>query len=117
MRTAARCLAQLLLVIHLLVGPAAAPTTFTARWERAGAAAVQWEQTSRSCLYRQPLIGPAVFLDCYDATGSYAISFGVVGSLDAAYRPQPGDVYVLISGDTVVRAPLRGVTFLPVSRS
>jgi hypothetical protein len=89
----------------------------TARWAGPGVATVRWSQTERSCLFKQPLIGPAVFLDCYDTPGSYAISFGVVGSLDAAYRPTAGDIYVLQTGGEVWRAPLRSITFLPVSCS
>jgi hypothetical protein len=105
-----------LILLLLLLTPAPDPR-LTARWAGPGAATVRWSQTQRSCLFRQPLIGPAVFLDCYDAPGSYAISFGVVGSLDAAYRPTAGDIYVLQTGGEVWRAPLRSITFLPVSCS
>jgi hypothetical protein len=105
-----------LILLLLLLTPAPDPH-LTARWAGRVATTVRWSQTERSCLYRQPLIGPAVFLDCYDTPDSYAISFGVVGSLDAACRPTAGDVFVLEMDGVRYRAPLRSVTFLPVSRS
>lgn len=96
---------------------AAAPDLpFMARWQRPGVAVIRWTQSTRACLHRVPETGPSVFLGCFDAPGSYAITLGDRGPLDATARPMAHDTFLLWSAGGTRRAQLRSVARLAVVR-
>jgi hypothetical protein len=98
-----------LLTLWLALQPAPDPH-FSAQWDSATAATVQWTATGRSCLYKNQ-----TFLGCYERTGTITLPIGHNGPIDGAFRPAAGDVFVLTIGDQTYRAPLRGrPQYLPV---
>lgn len=97
--------------------PAAASAVhFTALWDTATSATVQWTQVDRGCLYRESLIGERVFIGCYERfNATITLTFGHVGPLSGDQRPTAGDVYVLITGGATYRAPLTGrLVYMPL---
>lgn len=98
------------IILALLLHPA--PPPFTAHWDAPGRATLRWSQSSRSCLYRESVIGERAFIGCFDGSGAAVLALGDTGPLDAAYRPTAGDVFVLDGPEGVRRARLRGVVYL-----
>jgi len=111
-----RTCAALLLLLALL------PPPFTATWQRAGIARLEWTQPAgqtRACLTRIPLGGQPVALDCYDDIPpgtAVVILLGVTAPVDGQARPQAGDSYVLDIGEAHARAHLASVVYLGVVR-
>lgn len=82
---------------------------FTARWDSATSATIQWTQAQRGCLYRLSAIGERGFVGCYDKlNATITITLGHVGPLSGDLRPMPGDVYILVTNGQQERAPLIG---------
>jgi hypothetical protein len=81
---------------------------FTAQWDSAHSATLQWSQQGRGCVAVEHLNGERAFIGCYEKTGTITITLGHAGPLSGDLRPAPGDVYVLSTGGQVVRAPIRG---------
>lgn len=80
----------------------------SARWDSDHSATVQWTQSGRACLSRQPISAPGVFIGCYDRQATITLTFGHEGPQDAAYAPMPGDIYILVTNGQTYRAPLIG---------
>lgn len=89
-----------ILLILLLTQPP------TATWNGPGRATVTWQQTTRACLSVEHATGEQAFVGCWDGPGRVTVTLGHVGSLDAAYRPTAGDVYLVQIDGRPARAPL-----------
>jgi hypothetical protein len=90
---------------------------FSARWDMATSATLQWTQAGRGCIARESAIGERVFIGCYERTGTITITLGHAGPLSGDLRPASGDTYVLTTGGQTYRAPLRGRdVYLPAFR-
>ena len=97
-----------ILILFLLFAP-----HLTAYWNYDRSATISWHQETRGCLYRN-----TTFIACYEQAGDYAITFGRVGPLDAAYRPAAHDTYTIWTPDGIERAPLAGrPMYLPLIKS
>lgn len=105
----------LLLLLALLQPP---DPHFTARWDTATSATIQWTQQQRGCLWREPQEGAAVFVNCYERyPATILVELGHAGPMDGALRPMAGDSYLLVTGGQSYRAPLRARdVFFPVWR-
>ena len=77
-----------------------------ALWIRPGVVSVTH---GPGCLYKN-----STFIACYATSG--VLTLGDKGGLDGAYRPMAHDVFTLVNGAAVERAPLRGRVVLPVVR-
>lgn len=97
---------SLLLLLLLALGATPAPVAFTAQWDTATSATVQWTQTARGCLYRESAIGEQVFIGCYARFPATIVVTLGGPQTDAAFRPTTGDVYVLQMDGVTYRAPL-----------
>lgn len=93
----------------LFVQPTPPPT---ARWDGAGAATVEWTQTTRGCLWQLP--GP--FVGCYDGARHVRVGLGQHGPLSGDLRPVAGTVYRVVVDGVAWDVPLRSVVHLPVWR-
>jgi hypothetical protein len=69
----------------------------TARWSSATSATITWTQEHTMCLYRTPRAGATVLIGCYDGAGRVTVRLGADPQQDAAYHPQYGDAYTIIS--------------------
>jgi hypothetical protein len=89
---------------------------FTAQWDSASSATLQWSQAARGCVAVEHLNGERAFIGCYERPdATITITLGHAGPLSGDLRPAPGDVYVLSTQGQVVRAPIRGrQVYLPV---
>lgn len=106
-----RTLLALMLLLALI------PPPFTARWDSATSATVQWTQRGRACLSVVHANGSGVAIGCFDKVGTITIQLGHAGPLDGAYRPIAGDVYILQADGLIARAPLIGrPQYLPAFR-
>ncbi len=112
---------HILLVVLLLAlsTPARADAPdphLTAQWDSATSATIQWTQTARGCLERQPKEGAAVFIGCYERlNATIIVTLGHVGPLSGDLRPTAGDVYKLTINGQVFSAPLIGrPVYLPL---
>jgi hypothetical protein len=107
----------ILLALLLAFAPAPPDPHFTARWDSDHSATVQWTETGRACLSVLHAGGGGVFIGCDDRVGMIRLELGGVGPLDAAYRPQHDDTYVLVINGVTWRAPLVGrPQYLPLVR-
>lgn len=88
---------------------------FSARWDSATSATIQWTQAQRGCLYRLSASGERGFVGCYERTNAtITITLGHVGPLSGDLRPMAGDVYILVTDGQQFRAPLIGrAQYLP----
>ena len=72
------------------------------------------------CLYRRPAVGASVLVRCFDGVGRVTIRLGADAQQDAAYHPQYGDVYTLISlsgnAHSETASLMARPLFLPVMR-
>jgi hypothetical protein len=88
---------------------------FTATWPRPTVARLSWAQPDgvhETCVIRNTTL-----IGCwYDLpTGPTGLSLGDTGPIDANFKPQAGDVFVLtMDGAAAARAELRGVVMLPL---
>jgi hypothetical protein len=104
----------MLLLLAATIAPPVDPH-FTARWDSATSATVQWTQAQRGCLYRLSASSEWAFIGCYERPATYTIELGHAGPIDASARPTSGDVFVLITGGAQYRAPLIGrPQYLPI---
>jgi hypothetical protein len=109
MRRRNRLLSLLLAIVLACAGrvQAASPVYFTAQWDSAISATIQWQQSSRACLYKETALHERGFIGCYGKVGTITIVLGGPQT-DGAYRPMAGDVYILVMGGRQYRAPLIG---------
>lgn len=107
----------ILAILLALLQPAPPDPQLRAAWDTSTSATVRWQQVARSCLYHENERGAQVFVACYDAPGSYAVTFGHVGPLSGDLRPMKGDSYVLTSHGQTWRAPLRWWLYMPSWRA
>jgi hypothetical protein len=85
------------------------PPNFTARWDSATGATVQFTLVARGCLYRESAIGERVFVSCYERwPATIIVTFGHTGPLSGDLRPRAGDVYRLDTLGQTYRARLIG---------
>lgn len=100
------CMLMLMLILASTLAPAP-PVYFSARWDSATSATIQWTQQQRGCLSVLHATGEQVFIGCYErAPATFFIELDH-GSTDGTARPQAGDVYILDTGGEIYRAPLR----------
>jgi len=114
-----RAFLLLFLLLLTLATPARADAPdphLTALWDSATSATIQWTQTARGCLERQPRDGAAVWIGCYERfPATIIVTLGHVGPLSGDLRPTSGDVYVLQVDGATYRAPLVGrPVYLPI---
>lgn len=102
------------LLLALILAPTPPPPT--AYWDSAISATVSWHQAARACLYREPVIGAAVFIGCYDGSGRATVRLGGAQT-DGAMRPTVGDTYVVVIDGVTWRVALRGVVLLPLAQN
>jgi hypothetical protein len=91
-----------------------APPPFTATWQRPGVARLSWAQPAgvhETCVVRNTTL-----IGCwYDLpSGATGLTLGASGPMDANFKPQAGDVFVLTQDGAARWAQLRGVVVLPL---
>jgi len=98
----------------------AAIALLTALWQSPGVARITWtvpQGLRWACLYRQPTGESAVLIACATKPGAYTLELGSVAPVGGRMRPAAGDVYaVRFSDETIARAQLRSVSYMPVWR-
>lgn len=108
----------LLLVVFVLGHAPQPPVYFSARWDTATSATLQWTQAARGCLSVEHATGERAFIGCYERwPATLIITLGHAGPMSGNLRPAAGDVFVLQTGGQTYRASLRGRdVYLPVMR-
>lgn len=107
-------------LLHLLIELSTPP--MTARWDRPNTARIVWTQpnaVTETCFHRQPMDGQSVLITClYNVpSGPNTLFLGNKGPLNASYRPQGGDTFVIVFDNAAtISAPLRSVSYLPAFR-
>ena len=91
----------------------------SALWTSPTTARVTWSQPPQvqlTCVYRVPVSQPPILIRCWQwlPPGGYAMTIGDVAPVDGNMRPAGGDSYIVTQDETVIHAPLRSVTRLPV---
>ncbi len=82
------------------------------QWLSPTVAEIQW--SGPGCLYKN-----STLIACYPREGAaYTIELGSYPGLDAAYRPQPNDVFVLVRADGTQECSVLGARplYLPTIR-
>jgi len=112
-------------IVWLLSLLLSAPPPIQATWERPGVARITWIQPANvveSCLIRKPNNDYPRLVTClYNVPpGPNTLLLGNKGPLDASYKPQGGDTFIMRFDNstqyTVISAPLRSIEYFPVFR-